>query len=142
PNVPRIDWSHGRPALLLEPQRTNLVSSPRLDTDSNGDGIPDGVTRNAHADYTVTPLSMSDGTFTFRVERIADTGGWGGGILIGIPGIVQGDVLSSGVDIRVQPGSPPLTGARHFLQYRDDATGLLVLTPVVQCPADGQWHRL
>src|SRR5690606_12750235 len=25
PHVPRIDWSHGRPALRLEPQRSNLV---------------------------------------------------------------------------------------------------------------------
>lgn len=143
PDVPRVDWSNGWPALLLEPQRTNLVPSPRLDTDSNGDGFPDGVVASGHADYTVTPLSMSDGSFTFRVERIADTGGWGSGIRINIPGIVQGDVLSSGIDVLVTPGSTPLVGVtRCFWEYTDDATGQLVTIPAVQYPADGQWHRL
>lgn len=142
-DVPRVDWSNGWPALLLEPQRTNLVPSPRLDTDSNGDGFPDGVVVSAHEDYTVTPLSMSDGTFTFRVERIADTGGWGGGIRIDIPGIVQGDVLSSGIDVLVTPGSTPLVGdTRYFWEYTDDATDTRVSIPAVQYPADGQWHRL
>jgi len=143
PNVPRIDWSRGVPALLLEPQRTNLVPSPRLDTDSDGNGFPDGVLASAHADYTVTPLSMSDGTFTYRVERVADTGGWGGGIRINIPGIVQGDVLSGGLDVLVTPGSTPLVGATWcFWEYVDDATGQLVMIPAVRYPGDGQWHRL
>lgn len=30
-NVPRVDWSHGRPALRLEAQRTNQIRNPRCE---------------------------------------------------------------------------------------------------------------
>jgi hypothetical protein len=119
----------------------NLVRNSDLNRDSDGDGRADGVTTSAHADFVVTYLGIEDDAQKFSVTRVAETGGWGGGIRIDVPGIMQGDVISAAIEIRVDPDSV-LTDARFFWEYVNDLTGALVQSGPVFYPGTGGWVRL
>src|SRR5690606_3292604 len=67
-NVPRIDWSHGRPALRLEPQRTNQIRNPRCEGAAvgvvgSGGALPTfwGLTNTAGLTWDVVATGVENG---------------------------------------------------------------------------------